>query len=88
MQLDKKLIHRIFLCLAGLLFLIWLLTDTQRVQTVWSTVSALLAPFVTGAAVAFVFNVPMRGVEKQLSDIRKPGLRRGLALVMTLASLC
>ena len=84
MQLDKKLIHRIFLCLAGLLFLVWLLTDTQRVQAVWSTVSALVSPFVAGAAVAFVFNVPMRGVEKQLSDIRKPGLRRGLALVLTI----
>lgn len=84
MQLDKKLIHRIFLCLAGLLFLVWLLTDTQRVQAVWSTVSALVSPFVAGAAVAFVFNVPMRGVEKQLSDLRKPGLRRGLALVLTI----
>lgn len=84
MQLDKKLIHRIFLCLTGLLFLVWLLTDTQRVQAVWSTVSALVSPFVAGAAVAFVFNVPMRGVEKQLSDIRKPGLRRGLALVLTI----
>ena len=84
MRLDKKLIHRIFLCLAGLLVLVWLLTDTQRVQAVWGTVSALLSPFVMGAAVAFVFNVPMRGVEKQLSDIRKPGLRRGLALVITI----
>ena len=84
MQLDKKLIHRIFLCLTGLLFLVWLLTDTQRVQAVWSTVSALVSPFVAGAAVAFVFNVPMRGVEKQLSDLRKPGLRRGLALVLTI----
>ena len=84
MRLDKKLIHRIFLCLAGLLVLVWLLTDTQRVQAVWGTVSALLSPFVMGAAVAFVFNVPMRGVEKQLSDIQKPGLRRGLALVITI----
>ncbi len=84
MRLDKKLIHRIFLCLAGLLILVWLLTDTQRVQAVWGTLSSLLSPFVMGAAVAFVFNVPMRGVEKQLSDIRKPGLRRGLALVITI----
>ena len=68
MQLDKKLIHRIFLCLTGLLFLVWLLTDTQRVQAVWSTVSALVSPFVAGAAVAFVFKVPMRGVEKQHSS--------------------
>ena len=84
MRLDKKLIHRIFLCLAGLLILVWLLTDTQRVQAVWGTLSSLLSPFVMGAAVAFVFNVPMRGVEKQLSDIQKPGLRRGLALVITI----
>ena len=68
MRLDKKLIHRIFLCLAGLLILLWLLTDTQRVQAVWGTLSSLLSPFVMGAAVAFVFNVPMRGVEKQHSS--------------------
>ena len=84
MQLDKKLIHRIFLCLAGLLFLAWFLTDTQRVQTVVGTVTSLVAPFVMGAAVAFVFNVPMRGVERQLSDIRRPGLRRGAALILTI----
>ena len=87
MRLDKKLIHRIFLCLAGLLILVWLLTDTQRVQAVWGTLSSLLSPFVMGAAVAFVFNVPMRAIERQLEGIRKPELRRILAILLTLAAL-
>lgn len=84
MRLDKKTVNRIFLCGAGLLLLVWLLTDTQRVSNLWSTVSGLLAPFVTGACLAFVFNVPMRAVERQLEGIRKEGLRRGLAVVLTL----
>lgn len=84
MRLDKKTVNRIFLCAAGLLLLVWLLTDTQRANAMWSTVSRLFAPFVTGACLAFIFNVPMRAVERQLEGIRKDGLRRGLAVVLTL----
>jgi len=84
MRLDKKTVNRIILGAAGLLLLVWLLTDTQRVSVLWNTVSRLLAPFVTGLCLAFIFNVPMRAVERQLEGIRKDGLRRGLAVVLTL----
>ncbi len=84
MRLDKKTFNRIFLCTAGLLVLVWLMTDTQRAAALWKTVSGLLSPFVTGACLAFIFNVPMRVVERQLEGIRKDGLRRGLAVALTL----
>lgn len=84
MQMDKKTITRIFLCLAALLVLIWLMTDTTRVQSAWKTVSGLFAPFAAGAAVAFVFNVPMRGVERWFRKIPRAGVRRVLAVVVTI----
>lgn len=84
MQVDKKTITRIFLCLAALLVLIWLMTDTTRVQSAWKMVSGLFAPFAAGAAVAFVFNVPMRGVERWFRKIPRAGVRRVLAVVVTI----
>ena len=45
----------------------------------------VLAPFLLGGAVAFVLNVPMRAIERQMpSGGAMKRLRRPLALVMTL----
>ena len=40
-----------------------------------------------GAVIAFVFNVPMRAIERQLDGIHKQGLRRVLSIVLTIAAL-
>ncbi len=87
MQFDKKMLHNIFLLIAGCLVFAWLLLDTARASKVFTTVWDLFAPFFVGACIAFVFNVPMRAIERQLDGIRKPGLRRGLAIVLTIAAL-
>lgn len=87
MHIDKKVLRNIFFVLGGCVVLAWLLLDTARVQIAFSTVWKLVSPFVTGAVIAFVFNVPMRGIERQLEDIRRPGLRRGIAIVLTIFML-
>lgn len=87
MHIDRKLMHKIFLLVAGSLVFAWLLLDTARASTVFTTIWELLAPFVMGAGIAFVFNVPMRAIERQLDGIRRKGLRRGLAIVLTIAAL-
>lgn len=84
MEIDKKTLNRIFLRLIGILAIIWLFMDTKRLTDIYQTICHLLAPFAQGACIAFVFNVPMRGVERQLEGIRKDGLRRGIALLLTL----
>ncbi|MCI7095961.1 MAG: AI-2E family transporter [Clostridiales bacterium] len=43
----------------------------------------MIAPFAIGAVLAFILNVPMRGIERGLKLIRKPGLRRILAVLLT-----
>ena len=87
MQIDKKLMHTLFLLVAGSLVFAWLLLDTARATLVFKTVWNLISPFVVGAAIAFVFNVPMRAIERQLDGIHKTGLRRGLAIILTIAAL-
>lgn len=87
MHIDKKLMHRIFLLIAGAIVFAWLVLDTARATEMFSAVWALVAPFVIGAGIAFVFNVPMRAIENQLDGMKNQGLRRVLAILLTLFCL-
>lgn len=87
MQIDRKLLRNLFLLIAGCLVFAWLLLDTARASKVFTALWDLFSPFFVGACIAFVFNVPMRAIERQLEGIRKTGLRRGLSIVLTLAAL-
>ena len=84
MEIDKKKLRYIFLGVAACIVLYWLLHETERIRSVWTAISNLIAPFVTGAVIAFVLNVPMRALERPLKGIKKLGLRRALAIVLTL----
>jgi len=86
-HIDKKMMHRIFGLIAGAIVFAWLVLDTARATALFSRIWELISPFVAGAAIAFIFNVPMRSIENQLGDIRKTGLRRGLAIVLTILCL-
>ena len=83
MELNKKTLRRIFLGAAGLVVLYWLLHETERLTNLLYTGWSILAPFFVGAAVAFILNVPMRAIERRLSRIKKPKLRRALAILLT-----
>lgn len=87
MNIDKKLMHRIFGLIAGAIVFAWLVLDTARATALFNRIWDLFSPFAAGAAIAFIFNVPMRSIENQLGDIRKSGLRRGLAIVLTILCL-
>ena len=86
-HIDKKLMHRVFLLIAGSIVFAWLVLDTARVSLLFQKIWGLVSPFVVGAAIAFVFNVPMRAIEKQLDGIQKTGVRRTLAILLTIAAL-
>lgn len=84
LKFDKKTLRNI--ALWGLLFIAvyWVLHDAERVSSVFDEVGGLFAPFVVGAVLAFIFNVPMRSFERLLKGIKKNGLRRAIAVVLTL----
>ena len=84
MNFDRKLMHRMFFFVAGCIVFAWLILDTARATALALKIWDLIAPFAVGAGIAFVFNVPMRAIENSLRDIRRPGLRRTLAIVLTI----
>ena len=87
MHIDKKLLRNLFFVAAGCVILAWVLLDTERVRGLFDFLWGLFSPFAAGAAIAFVFNVPMRWIENQLEGITKPGTRRGLAIILTIFAL-
>ena len=87
MKIDKSVLKKLFVLAAGCILFAWLVLDTARATAMFSTVWNLISPSVVGAGIAFVFNVPMRAIERQLADIRRAGFRRLLSIVLTILCL-
>ncbi len=87
MVLDKKTLRNIFIGVAVCIVLYWGLHDTERVKKIVDVFKNMLAPFIFGAGLAFILNVPMRAFEGLVTVIPNQTLRRCVALVMTFAFL-
>lgn len=84
MHIDKRTVRNIFLVAVGAIAFYWVLNDTEQFKSLWNTLKDIVSPFVLGAAMAFILNVPMRVVEKTLKFIQNEGLRRTAAIILTL----
>lgn len=91
MNLDKKTTLKIIGIIAAgsVIFAVFQDFSFSAVIGFIGRVFSLLMPFITGAAIAFVINVPMRAVERRLFPKRQKlqKLRRPLALVITLLAI-
>lgn len=87
MHFDKRAMRSLFLLIAGCIVFGWLVLDTARAKTVFDTIWNLISPFIAGAGIAFIFNVPMRIIERQLDGIHRLGIRRAFAIIMTILAL-
>lgn len=89
MNLDKKTTLKILgiIAAAGAIFAVF--RNFTAVTGFIGGIFSLFMPFITGAAIAFIINVPMRAVEKKLfpKNQRLQKLRRPLALVITLLAI-
>ena len=83
MVIDKKTLRNVFIGVGCCILLYWLLHETDRVKTVYLFLKNIFSPFVIGAGLAFVLNVPMRGIENQLKFVKKMPIRRLIAVVLT-----
>lgn len=84
LKFDKKMIRRILIAVLGIIIAYWLLHEPERAKVVINAVVSVLAPFVIGGVLAFILNVPMRAFEGKLRWLKRPFLRRVVALVLTL----
>lgn len=84
LEINKRFIRNVFIGVLVCIGFYWLLHETDRVKSLWSTVLSVLSPFAIGASLAFIVNVPMRAIEGCLKGIKKARLRRCTALVLAL----
>jgi len=83
-SIDKKTLRNVFLGIVGCILLIWVLYDWEKVGAYIGVLAGVMSPFVLGAGLAFIINVPMRAFENVLIDVRNQGLRRVFAVMLTL----
>lgn len=81
--MEKKNIKTLILGAMGCIVLYWLLHETERMGALLTAVLDLIQPFLVGACVAFILNVPMRAIERELK--KHTGLKstRGLSIILT-----
>lgn len=86
MKLENKEKRQLKIILLAILFYFVLLRIDSVAMGLTGAVS-LLKPFIIGGILAFIINVPMVKVEKQLEKTKMKRGRRGLAFLITLALL-
>lgn len=87
MHIEKKTLRNIFIGVVSCIVLYWILHETDRVKAVYAVIKGVVSPFVLGASLAFVFNVPMRAIETALKRVSNKGLRRLISVVLTFVAM-
>ena len=87
LEINKKTLRNLFIVVASGIVLYWILHETERVESLFGLVKGVFSPFLTGAAIAFVLNVPMRAFEGLLKGIKQNKLRRLVAILLTVIAV-
>lgn len=88
LEINKKTMQRIIFGAIACIFVYWLLHETERVKGFVDNISDVLAPFVLGGILAFILNVPMRGIEVGiLKKVKNNTLRRVISVVLTFVAM-
>ena len=83
MEVNKKKLKYVFLGVGACILLYWLLLETEKVAAFFGDIYGMISPFVIGAALAFILNVPMRAIERKLGFVKNAKGRRSLAILLT-----
>jgi len=83
LELNKKTLRNIFLGVGACILLYWILHENEQFKSVYGVISGIFSPFVIGAGLAFIINVPMRSIEKLLAKVNHGTVRRVIAIVLT-----
>lgn len=83
---DKKKIQMGIIILIIPVILTYLLFNGKSIGNALGTFMAIISPFIIGAALAFVLNMPMNFIENKIFKkwTSKPGLKRAISLIISL----
>lgn len=79
MELNKKTMINICKIVAFGIILYWILQNLSMLGGTLKTIVSILTPFIAGAAIAFVINIPMTILEKKVFATRKKKGKRKVA---------
>lgn len=83
---NKKTLRNIVGIAAFCILLYWGLQNLNDVAHFVGTINSLLTPFFLGGAMAFIFNVPMRAIERHIPK-KMEKVRRPMSLTLTLLAV-
>ncbi len=83
MDSNKKNIHSAVLGAMACIVLYWLLHEPERIHGWIGAGLSLIGPFLIGACLAFILNVPMRAIERFLKKRMKLKNARGASILLT-----
>ncbi len=83
MHIEKKTLRNIFIGVVVCIVLYWVLHETERLKAAYAVLKGVFSPFVIGACLAFILNVPMRAFEGVLKGVKHGTFRRIIAVVLT-----
>ena len=84
MELDKKQIKTLIFGVMGCIVLYWALNDMERIRGMLGNGLRIAQPFLVGACIAFILNVPLRAIEKQVKKIPNLPADRTISILLTL----
>lgn len=87
LRVDRKTGRNILIALFAVVVGYMWLRESERVKTVYDFVIGLFSPFILGAALAFILNVPMRFFENRLTFIKNEKILRVTSICLTLAAV-
>lgn len=83
MHIEKKTLRNVFIGVISCILLYWVLNETAQFKSVLNVIKSVISPFILGAGLAFVLNVPMRSIEGWLKGVKQAKVRRLLAVLLT-----
>lgn len=87
MEINKKTMRSLLFGALACIVAYWLLHETERMANLITQIKVIFSPFLLGAIMAFILNVPMRAIERGISGIKRLPLRRMLSMLLTLIAL-
>lgn len=87
LKIDKKFSRGFVVAVFSIIIGYVLLRETERVLLIWNFLKGIFSPFIIGALLAFILNVPMRFFESKLSKLKHEKVRRIAAICLMLLSI-
>ncbi len=87
MELSKETMSRIRHLIIFTIVVAVLGVNYQKLLVLLGDVVSLISPFILGGTIAFILNVPMRGIEKHIAPGKARRWKRPLSLVLTIVAV-